>query len=220
MNINTAAYGPLRTRYVTRIRATLDKCLEAYPRTMVLRVDLHLPSDKINIYRKDDGLVTKFISSLRSQICAHYTRKKKDGIRVYHTDIRYIWVREFGQIRDEIMEKQEESLQVHYHVALLINKDAYAYPGAFFEQGNTSSHNLSFMIMQAWVRALSLHCEDQHEKHYSLVHFPENPYYHLNSNQEDFKEKLKSVLDRLDYLAKIYSKDSSDGYRNFGCSQG
>ena len=220
MNINKSAYGPLNDRYVTRMKKTLDNCLNAYPRTMVLRIDLHLPSDKIHIYRKDDGLVKKFIASLKSQIYAQYCRKQKAGTRVYQTNIRYIWVREFGQVGMTPLARDQESDKIHYHVALLLNKDAYAYPGSYVSQSEGYQHNLAFMIMNAWIRALNLHREESYEKYYPLVHFPEKPYYHLNTRDNDFGRILDEVIVRLEYLAKIYSKDNSDGYRNFGCSQG
>lgn len=218
MKVNTDAYGPLNERYVTRIKQTLDKCMKEHPRAMVLRFDLHFPSDKQKTYRKDSTLVTKFIASLKSQIESEYKRKKKSDIRVHKTSLRYLWVREFGLRHDDYL-SEGDNQPVHYHVALMLNKDAYAYPGAFYKQEGTYVHNLSFMIMQAWVRALSLHREEGCEKYYPLVHFPLNPYYHLNRNQANFTDELQPVIDRLLYLAKIYSKDSSDGFRNFGCSQ-
>ena len=218
MRINTASYGTLNERYVTRIKETLDKCIEEYPRTMVLRLDLHFPSDKQKTYRKDSTLVTKFIASLKSQIDAEYKRKDKNRVRVHKTSIRYIWAREVSELKYRGI--LEDNVQpIHYHVALMLNKDAYAYPGTFYEQDGRYVHNLSFMIMEAWVRALNLHREEEHKKYYSLVHFPQNPYYHLNNNHPDFDSELPPVIDRLLYLAKVYSKDSSDGFRNFGCSQ-
>lgn len=218
MKVNTDAYGPLNERYVTRIKQTLDKCIEEHPRTMVIRFDLHFPSNKQKTYRKDSTLVTKFIASLKSQIESEYKRKKKLEVRVHKTSLRYLWVREFGSRPDDDL-SEDDNQPVHYHVALMLNKDAYAYPGTFYKQEGTYVHNLSFMIMEAWVRALNLHREENYEKYYPLVHFPQNPYYHLNRNQPEFTDELQPVIDRLLYLAKIYSKDSSDGFRNFGCSQ-
>ncbi|MBS0849685.1 inovirus Gp2 family protein [Citrobacter sp. JGM124] len=218
MGVNTASYGPLNERYVTRVKETLDKCIKEYPRTMVLRLDLHFPADKQKTYRKDSTLVTKFIASLKSQIDAEYKRKDKSEVRVHKTSIRYIWVREVSALKHGVALENNEQ-QTHYHVALMLNKDAYAYPGTFYKQDGRYAHNLSFMIMEAWVRALNLHHEEVHEKYYPLVHFPKNPFYHINKNRENFDDELQPVIDRLLYFAKIYTKENMDGYRNFGCSQ-
>ncbi len=75
------------------------------------------------------------------------------------------------------------------------------------------------MIMEAWVRALGLNTVVNHQQYYPLVEFPANCYYHLSKNHSDYTAQLSNVTDRLNYLAKDYSKDNSDSQRNFGCSQ-
>ncbi|EPN2807624.1 YagK/YfjJ domain-containing protein [Serratia marcescens] len=41
----------------------------------------------------------------------------------------------------------------------------------------------------------------------------------MSKNHNDYTAQLSNVTDRLNYLAKDYSKDNSDSQRNFGCSQ-
>lgn len=213
MKVNVASYGPLNERYVTRIKETLNKCIEAYPRTMVLRLDLRFPVDKEKIYWKDSTLITKFVAYLKSQMAANNKRKRKLGIRVHETEVRYIWVREVSNIHDE------KKSSIHYHVALMLNKDAYAGPGDFHYQGDSFTHNLSFMVKEAWARALNLHHEEGYNKYYPLVHFPNNPFYHIHAYRGSFDDELQPVIGRLLYFAKIYTKENMEGYRNFGCSQ-
>lgn len=75
------------------------------------------------------------------------------------------------------------------------------------------------MIMEAWIRALGLNTVNNHQQYYSLVEFPASCYSHLSKNHNNFTNQLSNVTDRLNYLAKDYSKDNFDGQRNFGCSQ-
>ncbi|TXE51173.1 inovirus Gp2 family protein, partial [Serratia marcescens] len=103
----------------------------------------------------------------------------------------------------------------HYHVVLFLNREAYPYPGNYRSVNGEYSHNLALMIMEAWVRTLGLN----HQQYYSLVEFPANCYYHLSKNSVDFNTQYASVTGRINYLAKEYSKDYSDGQRSFGCSQ-
>lgn len=208
MSINTASYGMLKPVYVKRIQNTLGKALHEYPRLFVLRVDLRLPDTDTTACNTDSALITRFIASLKSQTFADLLKKHNEGKRIHPSRIRYIWVREFS-----------ESGKKHYHVTLLLNREAYAYPGRYTAINGQYSHNLALMIMEAWVRALGLHAVENHTQYYALTEFPKNCYYHLSRNSEKFTEKYVEITNRVNYLAKEYSKDNTDGQRNFGCSQ-
>ncbi|MBH3133522.1 inovirus Gp2 family protein [Serratia marcescens] len=208
MSINTNSYGTLNQNYVKRIQDTITKALNDYPRVMVLRVDLRLPEIETGSYKNDSGIVTRFIVSLKAQIEADLLKKYNTGKRVHSCHVRHIWAREFNNFGKK-----------HYHVALLFNREAYAYPGSYTSTNGEYIHNLAMMIMEAWVRALGLNSVVNHQQYYPLVEFPANCYYHLSKNHNDFTAQLSNVTDRLNYLAKDYSKDNSDGQRNFGCSQ-
>ncbi|EHE6023697.1 inovirus Gp2 family protein, partial [Salmonella enterica] len=71
MNINTAGFGPLNEKHITRIQETLDKSLEEHPRILLLRVDLHLPDEG----HADSAVITRFIVSLKEQIKSDLHRK-------------------------------------------------------------------------------------------------------------------------------------------------
>ncbi|EOF4703574.1 TPA: inovirus Gp2 family protein [Klebsiella michiganensis] len=208
MNINTNNYGLLNQNYVARIQDTITKALNEYPRVMVLRVDLRLPDIETGSYKTDSGLVTRFVVSLKAQIEADLLKKRNAGKRVHACRVRHIWAREFNECGKK-----------HYHVALLFNREAYAYPGSYTGTGGEHTHNLAMMIMEAWIRALGLNTVVNHQQHYPLVEFPANGYYHLSKNHNDLTTQLSDVTDRVNYLAKDFSKYYSDGQRNFGCSQ-
>ncbi|ECE4235544.1 inovirus Gp2 family protein [Salmonella enterica] len=194
-------------KYMVRIKETLHKSLREYHRTMVLRVDLRLPDN--SPYAKDPTLITRFMESLKSQKNADQLKKISFRKRIHHCRIRYIWVREFN-----------EKGKKHYHVALFLNKDAYAYPGSHKpDRSGRYRHNLSFMIMEAWIRTLYLNQEENYQKYYPLVSFPKNRYAYLDILSSTFLSDYKIVMNRLKYFAKERSKDYSDGQRNFGCSQ-
>lgn len=208
MSINAASYGMLKSVYVKRIQHTLDKALQEYPRLFVLRVDLRLPDTDTTACNTDSSLITRFIASLKSQIFADLLKRHNEGKRIHPSRIRYIWAREFN-----------ESGKKHYHVTLLLNREAYAYPGRYTAINGRYSHNLALMVMEAWVRALGLHTVENHTQYYALTEFPEKCYYHLSRNSDKFTEQHTAITNRVNYLAKEHSKDNTDGQRNFGCSQ-
>lgn len=208
MSINTNSYGTLKQNYVKRIQDTITKALNEYPRVMVLRADLRLPDIETGSYNSDSGLVTRFVVSLKAQIEADLLKKRNAGKRIHPCRVRHIWAREFNEYGKK-----------HYHVALLFNREAYAYPGNYTSTDGEYTHNLATMIMEAWVRALGLNTVINHQQYYPLVEFPTNGYYHLSKNNDGFSNQFLAVTDRVNYLAKEYSKDNSDGQRNFGCSQ-
>lgn len=208
MSINTNSYGTLNQNYVKRIQDTITKALNDYPRVMVLRVDLRLPEIETDSYKHDSGIVTRFIVSLKAQIEADLLKKCQAGKRIHPCRVRHIWAREFNEYGKK-----------HYHVALLFNREVYAYPGSYTNMDGKYTHNLALMIMEAWVRALGLNTVVNHQQYYPLVEFPAGCYYHLSKNHNDYTAQLLNVTDRLNYLAKDYSKDNSDSQRSFGCSQ-
>ena len=208
MSINTNSYGTLNQNYVKRIQDTITKALNDYPRVMVLRVDLRLPEIETGSYKHDSGIVTRFIVSLKAQIEADLLKKCQAGKRIHPCRVRHIWAREFNEYGKK-----------HYHVALLFNREVYAYPGSYTSKDGEYTHNLAMMIMEAWVRALGLNTAVNHQQYYPLVEFPVSCYYHLSKNHNDYTDQLSNVTDRLNYLAKDYSKDNLDSQRNFGCSQ-
>ena len=199
-------YGQLWQHYVTRMEDTVQKALVAHPRTLALRVDLHLPEyNDLLCANTDSQVITRFMASLRSQLTAQWHRKSQPGGRIHWTDLRYVWAREFDWF----------GIKPHYHVVLLLNNDAYNAPGNYQSEGT----NLATIIMAAWYRALRI-AIPAHPKDRSLVKFVKNPCYWIDANSDSVEEVLSELMFRMRYMAKVRSKHHEDGYRLFGCSQG
>ncbi|PHI31778.1 inovirus Gp2 family protein [Budvicia aquatica] len=194
-----SVWGEVHVDYIHRVEETFRKAMQEYPRLLVVRVDFRFPSDSCVIVKKDSGVITRTMKSLDEKISADSKRKKKRNERVYPCRVRYIWVREFG-------EKDNK----HYHVLLLLNKDAYHYPGSFKKKDN-----LSYMIKTAWCSAIGVAYDDYE----GLVEFPQNCYYWVKRNNKLELETFDAVMFRTSYFAKMATKVSGDGERNFGCSQ-
>ncbi|HEO9249149.1 TPA: inovirus Gp2 family protein, partial [Enterobacter kobei] len=151
------------------------------------------------IANTDSGSISRFTNSLRAKLVADEQRKRSEGKRVHPNTLRYAWVREFTQ-----------NGKRHFHLFLFLNKDAYYHLGDF----NLDEDTLRTMITSAWCSALSLTTEEgQH-----LVQYPSNGKYTLN--RDDILNDIYpgDLLNRIDYLTKVKSKNFDDGYRSFGCS--
>lgn len=203
-------YGSLNPTYVERIYGTINKALNDYPRILAVRLDLRLPDedlrDCLTNYKPDAEVITRFIASLKAQIKASLEHRKKEGKRTFPCTLRYVWVRELNAEGKK-----------HYHVLLLINRDAYitlgCYAGVIGER--VRAEGLASMVFKAWISATGL--EDM--KYRRLVYFPSQGCYHLFRNGHYFKNEYTALMKRALYLAKERSKSNEDGWRNFGCSQ-
>ncbi|HAT3642686.1 inovirus Gp2 family protein [Raoultella ornithinolytica] len=196
--------------YINRIHETLQSSLREYPRTFILNIILRFPDANYESYKADHTVITRFIESLKSQIKFTQKRKEKQGKRVHPCNLRYVWAREFG----------EEKGKKHYHVALMLNNDAWYSAGTYYPVQGHYVHCLGLMIMEAWVRTLNLHVQQDYEKkYYPLIEFVLEGDFNLNTKGEHFAWHYDTIMRRLSYLAKRFSKDNSDGQRNFGCSQ-
>lgn len=202
-------FGLSNQHHMDRIRETLDKCLQEYSRTFVLNIILRLPDENYEYYKADPKLITKFIESLKSQIEHTQKRKAAQGKRIRSCNVRYVWSREFG----------EEKGKKHYHVALMLNNDVYCNAGTYYPIEGLYIHNLALMIMEAWMRTLSLNATPDYQKHYQLAHFVKQGDFRLDKNDEKFEYYYDQLGRSLSYLTKLATKDGSDGMRNFGCSQ-
>ncbi len=178
-----------------RIAATFQNALDAYPRVLMLRVDLRLPDAPA---ATDAAIISRFTESLKAKITACQLRRKQEGKRVRPTTLRYVWAREFG----------ERSGKKHYHAVLLLNRESWCGAGDY-----NSPHTLAGMIKHAWCSALQVDVQ----QHATLANFPENPALWIDRGNS---AQLQQALARADYLAKDHTKVTGDGWRNFGCSQG
>lgn len=200
---------PFNDIYLNRIGGVICNALQEHSQTTVIRVDLHLPEDGDvgdSITSDADlsqGLLSRFIDSLKAQIVAYRHQKARGGKRCHRTSVRYVWV----------LEQPEPDGKKHYHLALLVNTDTFNALGAYDEQGKS----LASLIQNAWLSAMK---KRDWPEYLTLVHFPDNPLAFLELNKPDFRDKLDALTFRLSYMAKHRTKRYSSTERSFGCSQG
>ncbi|WP_171862914.1 inovirus Gp2 family protein [Citrobacter freundii] len=180
---------------------------EKHERIFTLRADFrfaqsHVPNepDMPTCFQKDDEkAITRAIESLKSQLREEHKRSSRAG---KPAPLGYIWARE-----------RNTSEHHHYHLVLLFNKDFYGYLGDYT---NPDADNMGTRIQKAWCSAIGL----DYPYYASRVQFPKNhsawfTRYDALTLSPDYCEFLLRVA----YLAKTYSKDVNDSYRNFGTSQ-
>ncbi|MBB1425326.1 MAG: inovirus Gp2 family protein [Shewanella sp.] len=195
---------PLSCEYLNATLQTLQNALSDNPRTFMIRFDLHLPQlmglcDSPFVY--NTNVITRFFKSLGSRIENDRARKLRERKRVHPCTLRHIWARERADADTD-----------HYHVAILLNNDAYNHLGDF----NRSGQNLSTKIVEAWASALGLDAYSTGD----LVHFPrDKPVYYINKNALDYPLIFNAAFYRLSYFAKLETKHYGDRTRSFGYSR-
>ncbi|MGR2838892.1 inovirus Gp2 family protein [Vibrio vulnificus] len=185
----------MRTLYLDKIIRVIENAIDQYPRTLMLRVELRFPQE---ILYDGEGVIKRFIESLRSQVDADIKRKRKHGKKTPNCSIRYVWAKE-----------RDTSINHHYHVGLFFNKDVYYWPGKFDNESN-----LVYKIKRAWCSALNFDMDEGD----GLVEFPKNYKYTLDGNKKNCNEKINLVFQRLSYFAKTETKEYGDRSRSFGYS--
>lgn len=198
--------APFNQHYLQRLSDVLQLAQDEYPRTLAIRIDLRLSpewiaEDSVCCNPNTSGdLLSRFISSLRAKIAHYRHRLKRSGKRAHPCRLRYFWVREI-----------DTAVYPHYHVVLFLNKDLFRGLGRA-----DNPQSLWRMIQSAWTSALDLRDYDEYR---SLVEFPDNPVYVLDTNANDYSEHYKRLVFRLSYLAKERTKAYSSRERSMGCSQ-
>ncbi|UCQ37218.1 inovirus Gp2 family protein [Edwardsiella piscicida] len=138
-------------------------------------------------------------TSLKSQLREEHKRSGRAG---KPSPFGYIWARE--RVTGE---------RPHYHLVLLFNKDVYGYLGDY---SKPDADNMGTRIQKAWYSAIGL----EYPYYASRVEFPENhSAWFTRQDALTLSPDYYDFLLRVAYMAKEYSKDFHDGYRNFGTSQ-
>lgn len=199
-------------QYLSHIQQTLIHACAEYARLSVMRFDLRFPQ---SFACRDSQAISRFVESLRAKILADQQRKQAQGKRIYPCTLRYVWVKE-----------QADSEACHYHMAIILNRDAYftlgnytaaacsADPDMPVDHSQEPPENMAGRIVSAWASALDLTIEQA----VGLVHFPENPVYRVDRKAEAFAEQYHDVFKRLSYFAKAETKQYGDRSRHFGYS--
>lgn len=174
---------------------------------MALRVDLRFPKtdendDMPTHFINLDKVMSRFIDSLNVRLKYNQLNTKRLNKRVYPSRLRYVWVKE-----------QVSSEYPHYHCVLIFNKDAYYHLGDY----NLDESSLPTMIAKAWYSALQSDLDPITDTG-ALVEYPVHGKYCLDQNSSKFEADYAVLMQRLNYLAKDYSKHYSANSRSIGYS--
>lgn len=198
--------GPLNTDYMNRMEEIIKLATDAHARTAVFTFVLRLPE-----YRDQEdsiacipnlaaGIMERLTGALKARIAVHQHRRKREGLQVCPTDLRYVWVREVG-----------ESNKPHYHVAIFVNKDTFNCLGDYSKK----DRNLGSYICEAWLSATGLLAFPEYR---TLVAFTNAPHFLEALREDRFEKQRKSLLNHLSYFAKERTKVYSREARSFGGS--
>lgn len=201
-------YSYMDYEIIYKLEEVIRNSLSDYSSIFAVRVDLRFTEPEVGCpdspvcFQNAEGQVMKrFIASLKSQLRAYDERRKRTGVRVHPTKLRYVWVCE-----------QNEAELPHYHLLFVLNKAAY------WRLNNLhSSESLAGKIQKAWCSALGL----DYPEYGKLVHFPENCEYVLTrSDAINRTPVFRNFILRVFYLAKLRTKIRGGGRRCIGYSWG
>lgn len=190
--------GPLVAGYLVRTMQVIESASRQYGRVFAFRMDLHLPNWMPASEYVGNAVLERFFASFKAKIRHNRNEAKEGNPYAHDTIVRYIWCREIGQ----------RGLP-HYHVAILLNHDAFCTLGKF----ELNRDNLFNRLIEAWASALVMSVEDAS----GLVHFPKNPFYLIARGDIG---SLAEFFYRVSYLCKADSKQYGDGVHGFGASRG
>lgn len=196
LNIQTQ-HGLVVKNYLDRAYECFNKSLDQYGRVCMMRFDLHVPENCASSALTDNNLINRFISSLKAKIDHSQSQSRKQGHRVHETNVRFLWCREVS-----------DTNRVHFHIALFLNNNAYAFVGKF----KLENSNMYSRIYQAWGSALSTAPEDIQ----GLIHFPENHTYLISRDDE---QSFQDAFYRTSYMCKMNSKEFNNHHHSFGFSR-
>ena len=126
----------------------------------------------------------------------------RDNRYAHDTVVRYVWAREVGKGH------RGQHGRPHYHMAVLLNYDAYCALGRF----SPGRDNMFNRLQDAWASALGLPLDAV----VGLVEIPANPYYCIH---RDDSESIAQFFHRASYLCKAATKEFGNGGHGFGASR-
>lgn len=190
--------APLIEEYLSRALYVARLALLQHRRTFAFRVDLRFPANQLIDDAQTNMPLERFFKSFRAKIEHNRLLRAKKSGRAHDTTVSYIWCREIG----------EASGVPHYHLAILLNGDAFFKLGKF----ETGRKNLFNILVEAWSSALKLPVKDV----FGLVEAPENPTYSLTRDDWD---AFNAFFKRVSYFCKAETKHFGDGVHSFGTSR-
>ena len=188
---------PMVEEYLSRALYVTRLALLKHPRTFAFRVDLHFPADW-SFDTNDNKPLERFIASFRAKIFHNRKLRAEESEFAHNTEVSYIWCRELG-----------EHGVPHYHLAILLNRDAFFKLGKF----KIGRKNLFNLLIEAWSSALKLPVKEV----LGLVEIPKkNPTYSLTRDDWD---AFNAFFKRVSYFCKAETKHFGDGVHSFGTSR-
>lgn len=195
--------GPFVREYLAALKQTIEMAMAEYPRVLAFRVDLRLPQ-AIDLpgYVYTNQVISDFFESFRRKIRYHQAKVRERNGYARGCKVRYVWSREFGQ-----------GGKPHYHVLILLNRDAYYTVGRL----GSDRVNMISRMEEAWASALGLSvCQVR-----GLVHIPENSEYRIDRYvRSRDTDELPALFRRSSYLCKKATKRFGDRQRGFDTSRG
>lgn len=190
--------GPFITEYLERLYRTMIRALNQYREVFTFRFDLRLPANHIpdrSVYENE--LIDRFIESFKAKIKHNRQMARRENPYAHDSVVRYVWAKEVGHRG-----------RPHYHLAILLNRDAFCAVGAY-ELGRDNMFN---RLHEAWASALGLPVSAVS----GLVHIPDNAYYFLRRDDQD---SMADFFYRASYLCKAATKAYGNRGHGFGASR-
>ncbi|NMM38055.1 MAG: inovirus Gp2 family protein [Glaciimonas sp.] len=190
--------GPFIREYLNRLHQTVSSAIGQYPRVFAFRFDLRLPPG-MNPHglSYENKIIERFIESFKAKIKYNRQMAFRDNKYAHDSVVRYVWTREVGQRG-----------RPHYHIAILLNYDAYCALGKF-EPGRDNMFN---RLQDAWASALDLPLEAI----VGLLEIPAKPKYFIYRYDN---ESIAQFFYRASYLCKSATKSFGNGSHGFGASR-
>lgn len=190
--------GPFISEYLFRLLETINRAITQYREVFAFRIDLRLPANHApNEHNGSNEVIERFIESFKAKIRHNRQMALRENKHAHDSTIRYVWAREAGQHG-----------RSHYHLAILLNKDAFCTLGAF-EMGRGNMFN---RLNEAWASALGRPLKDVS----GLVEVPQNACYHIHRND---LASVGAFFYRASYLCKAATKTYGNGAHGFGASR-
>ena len=190
--------GPFISEYLHRLHCTMNRALDHYREVFAFRFDLRLPANHSpHSSAYENELIDRFIESFKAKIKHNRQMARREKPYAHDSVVRYVWAKEVGHRG-----------RPHYHLAVLLNKDAYRAIGTY-EPGRDNMFN---RLHEAWASALGLPVSAVS----GLVHIPDNASYFLHRENQ---ASCAAFFFRASYLCKAATKTFGHGGHGFGSSR-
>lgn len=194
--------GPFITEYLECLKGVIDFAITDYSRVLAFRFDLRIPCrNDLPSYVCTNKAISLFFERFKWIIKSDRAKARSNNPYAHNTKVRYFWVREEGYLG-----------KPHYHLLILLNKDAYYTIGRL----GSDRVNMIRRLEHAWASALSLPIEQVN----GLVEIPDNAQYRIDLNDPSGINVLAELFYRASYLCKAATKTYGSNQHGCGSSRG